>query len=79
MQVKNKFRKGEIVDMCKALQEWKKRDIQLGIEQGIEQFILDYLEEGFSKDRILSKLVKRFNLSDQQAADYFQKYTNEKP
>lgn len=65
--------------MCKALQEWKKRDIQLGIEQGIEQFILDYLEEGFSKDRILSKLVKRFNLSDQQAADYFQKYTNEKP
>ena len=36
--------------MCKALQEWKKRDIQLGIEQGIEHFILDYLEEGFSKD-----------------------------
>lgn len=42
-QMKNRFRKGGKVDMCKALREWldesKQEGVTLGLEQGLEQGI----------------------------------------
>ena len=39
--------------------------------EGIQAIILDNLEEGISKDRILIKLQKRFDLTEKQAAQYY--------
>ena len=41
---------------------------------GIEAFVLDYLEEGFGKERIVAKLQKRFLLDEKKAEDFFIKY-----
>lgn len=51
--------------------------IERGIGQGIEAFILDYLEEGFSKERILEKLVRRFHLTQERAEQYYGKVAGE--
>lgn len=52
-QMKNRFRKGGKVDMCKALREWldesKQEGVALGLEQGIEQGIERGLEQGITK------------------------------
>ncbi|MGN1159454.1 MAG: Rpn family recombination-promoting nuclease/putative transposase [Lachnospiraceae bacterium] len=43
-----------------------------GMQQGIEAVIYDNLEEGVSKDRILIKLEKHFQLTRKQAEDYYE-------
>ena len=46
-----------------------------GIEQGIMALIIDNLEDGKTKEVIISKLEKRFELSKEDAEEYFEKYT----
>jgi len=46
-----------------------------GIEQGIEALILDNLEEGKTRDEIIKKLVRRFDLSVEDAEKHYDKYT----
>ena len=41
--------------------------IQKGLEQGIQAMILDNLEEGFSAEKIIKKLQKRFTLEEELA------------
>ncbi len=48
-----------------------------GIEKGIEALILDNLEEGTVRERILEKLEIRFKLTEKQAENYFTKYAKE--
>ena len=68
--------------MCRAMEEWGEdlrkegleRGIAQGMECGIEAFVLDYLEEGFGKERIVAKLQKRFALNEKKAEDFFIKY-----
>ena len=43
-------------------------------EHNIEVFILDYLSENFSKEKILHKLRLNFQLKEEQAEEYFAKY-----
>ena len=45
-----------------------------GMEQGIEAFILDNLEEKIPKERIIEKLQRRFRLTEAEARAYFEKY-----
>lgn len=45
-----------------------------GIERGMEAFILDNLEEGVPEERIIDKLMLRFQLDNEKAQDYVQKY-----
>ena len=52
----------------------EKRGIERGIQQGIQVLILDNLEYGISKEIILQKLQKRFDLTQEQAEMYFQKF-----
>ena len=40
-------------------------------EGGITTLIQDNLEEGFSKDKILAKLMKRFGLTEEDAARFY--------
>lgn len=83
MEQKRRYRQeGENINMCKAMKDWgeelrqegMEQGIERGMEQGIEAFVLDYLEEGFTRERIIEKLRKRFGLDEGKAEDYFSKY-----
>ena len=52
----------------------EERGIQRGIEKGIQILILDNLEEGIPKERILIKLKEKFQLTQEQAEERFEKY-----
>lgn len=43
---------------------------QEGREEGIAAFILDNLEEGIPRERILEKLQRRFQLTESEAEEY---------
>ena len=48
-----------------------------GKEIGIKAFVIDYLEEGVSKERIIEKLQRRFSLETEVAEMYFEKFSAE--
>lgn len=51
-----------------------KKSRQEGKQEGIQALILDYLEEGFLKEKIITKLQKRFSLTKEQAEEYFYQF-----
>lgn len=51
------------------------RGLEKGLEQGIAALILDNMEDGKTREQILDKLQRRFNLDNQKAADYYNKYS----
>ena len=59
-------------------QRWKEEGIEQGMEKGIEEgikaFVLDYMEEGISGERLLQKLQKRFKLSEEKSRYYYDKF-----
>ena len=58
----------------RGLEQGKEQGRKEGIELGIQSLISDNLEEGFSKQKILEKLQKRFDLTSEQAKQYFEKF-----
>lgn len=60
-----------------GLKEGLEQGRKAALEQGIQIFILDNLEEQVPKDRILSKMVRRFELSMEQAEELYLKYSQE--
>ena len=54
----------------------REKGIEQGLEQGIEAFILDNLEENISRERIIEKLQKRFQLQKTKAEAYYERYTS---
>lgn len=60
----------------KYMQEWEERayELQEAREEGIEALVLDNLEEGVSRDRIIGKLQKRFSLDEVKAEAYFERF-----
>ena len=66
------------IDMCKALDDLYQDGINKGIEHGVQQgrtqgitaFIGEFHEEGFSEEKIKTKLVKRFLITPEQAQEY---------
>lgn len=57
-----------------AREDGLEEGLEKGIRQGIANFVLDYSEEGFSREKILGKLEKRFDLSAEQAQAYYEQY-----
>ncbi len=49
--------------------------IEQGIERGIAALVMDYLDEGFSRERILEKLQFRFSLDRDAAECYFERFS----
>ena len=70
-------REKAVRDHLQFMREAEERGLEQGIQQGIQAIILDNLEEGISKDRILIKLQKRFDLTEKQAAQYYQQFTHQ--
>lgn len=69
---------GEVIDMCKALQDLisdsRKEGEILGLEQGVRALIRDNLEENKSKEIIIDKLIRIFSLEKEKATAYYNKY-----
>ena len=74
---KEKLRKAEYAGGYEAgVAAGREQGIEQGREQGIQALIADNLEEGFSSQRIIEKLEKRFGLTIEEARNYFEKYKN---
>lgn len=58
-----------------GIEQGIEKGIAQGIEQGIEAFITDKLEDGISSEIIIQKLEKRFNLTNEKAREYLEKYS----
>lgn len=73
--------KGEQVTMCEVLDKVENRGIERGIktgmEKGIRAFVLDHVEDGTTEERIIQKLVKRFDLEEEKAREYYLRYRDE--
>ena len=61
----------------RGLEQGRMEGWEQGRMEGIQAIILDNLEEGISKDRILIKLQKRFDLTEKQAAQYYQQFAHQ--
>lgn len=69
------------IDLCKALDdlyqdgvnEGIEQGIERGLEQGIQAMILDYLEEGYDREKIQAKLQKRFSLSCEDSKQHIER------
>jgi len=61
-----------------GIQEGLEKGIEQGIErglcQGIEAFVLDNIEENVPKERIIEKLVKHFEISLEEAGNYYEQF-----
>lgn len=42
---------------------------QMGVQQGIDSFVLEYLEDGFEVESIIQKLMRRFSMTRELAED----------
>ena len=61
-----------------VLGEMIRRDgVEEGIEKGIRELILDNMEEGVREERILEKLVRRFQLDARRAREYYDRFSAE--
>jgi predicted transposase/invertase (TIGR01784 family) len=78
----------EVVTEVKESEEWegiRMSILSYGIEKGLEQgkmlgiraMIQENLEDGTEESRILSKLVKHFSLTPEQAKAYFDQFKSE--
>ena len=69
------------VGRSEGIQLGRSEGIQLGhsegVEEGIKAFILDNIEENIPKERIIEKLQRRFDLSEEQAVEKYEKYSGE--
>ena len=50
------------------------KGMEKGVEEGIKVFILDNIEENIPKERIIEKLQRRFDLTEEQAVEKYEKY-----
>ena len=55
-------------------QEMMEAELNKGIEQGIEAFILDKFEDNVPHETIVQKLVKRFGITQEKAKEYLNRY-----
>jgi len=78
LELKNKNREGEEINMCQAikemLQDERREGRAEGREEGIEAFVLDNIEENIPEERICEKLQRRFHFSEEEAKRLYQKY-----
>lgn len=64
--------------MCKALEDLYQDGVEEGLEKGIEKgikvLVQDYIEEGYSKEIILDKLIRGFSLNREESSRYYERF-----
>lgn len=71
-------REKAIRDYNQMMYEARTAGLEQGRKESIQILISDYVEEGFSKEKILAKLERHFSLTPEQAECYFQQYAGER-
>ncbi|MCM1190429.1 MAG: hypothetical protein NC541_14185 [bacterium] len=66
------MQKGMEKGIAKGMEKGIEEGMQKGLEKGIEALIYDNLENGFAKDVIVAKLVRRFGISEARAEAYYE-------
>ena len=61
--------------MCTFFDRISKKYEANGIEKGIKEFVGVLFECNISKQQIVNKLSLRFNISNEEAAEYVEKYS----
>ena len=51
-------------------EEGRKEGLEEGLEKGIKALIIDNMEDGKTKEEISDKLIKRFDISQEEAEKY---------
>ena len=64
-------------DEEKVLAKLANEYLHEGIEQGIKNLIEDNLEENIPVERIVTKLIKRYQLSEEEARRKIEQYKEE--
>lgn len=75
LRLKEHNREGDKVNMCQAITEMLQDERAEGLNQGIEVFILDNIEENIPMERICEKLQRRFGLTVTEAEEVYRKYS----
>lgn len=57
-------------------QDGLEEGLEKGLERGIKGMIMDYLDEGVSREKICAKLVKIFEITPEKAGEYFERFSN---
>ena len=71
---------GEVLDypakriLNRGIEKGMEKGMEKGVEEGIKVFILDNIEENIPKERIIEKLQRRFDLTEEQALEKYEKY-----
>lgn len=60
-----------------GLEKGLEKGMETGMETGIQALILDNLEEGIGKERIIKKLTLRFSLEESEALAFYEKYSTD--
>ena len=64
--------------MCKALEDLYQDGVEEGLEKGIEKgikvLVQDYIEEGYSKEIIMDKLIRGFSLNREESSRYYERF-----
>lgn len=68
--------------MCKALEDLYQDGVEEGIEKGLEEglekgikvLVQDYIEEGYSKEIIMDKLIRGFSLNRAESSRYYERF-----
>ena len=68
--------------MCKALEDLYQDGVEEGIEKGLEEglekgikvLVQDYIEEGYSKEIIMDKLIRGFSLNREESSKYYERF-----
>lgn len=61
-------------DKEEAREEGRLEGHAAGLREGIRALIIDNLEEGNSRERIVEKLMRRFSLTEEEASAYVEQY-----
>ena len=73
---------GEVLDYPakRILNQGRNEGLEIGrsegLTEGVKAFILDNIEENIPKERVIEKLQKRFDMTEEEALDKYAKYSN---
>lgn len=70
--VAKKVKRGECVDMCKALDDLYNNGVNAGIEKGICALVKTCKEFNLSKEEILERIIKEFSMTKEAALKYIE-------
>ena len=68
------YHRGLEQGLSQGLEQGLSQGLEQGLEQGIQAIVSDYLSDNLTKEQIIAKLQKLFQLTFEEATGYYEKY-----